>query len=421
MTATLRRYGEALFSQGAVSIFHFAMNLVLVRAFEPVEYGAFALAFVASMILAAVINALFTVPLSVLAPGSSPDDDSEIERNLSAPALALGLLFAMLGSGIGLLSPGGAGATTIAASFFVGSFTVRHHMRGAGYARFDTRSVLWSDVLYVVVSAIGLAFVTFLSSVPDTAGVMLGFLVVGNLAASALLARSIDVRLRSPSLLLERYRPYWDKSKWALVGAVATMVVTQGHSVIIGSIAGAAAFAPIAAGFVLFGPVRILFATVQNVLRPEMAKALATGDRSLANRMTFVASVAGLAMVCATSLVILLGWGPVATRLFDEQYGDEPMAWIVAGWGVVTAIAASRVGPNALLQAQVRFAELARAAVLAGGANIIFVTTTVLATSAPWTIPAVGAAELAMTVLTLKLLLSRGSTVPRRRVSNHGG
>src|SRR3712207_6914917 len=50
---------------------------------------------------------------------------------------------------------------------------------------------------------------------------------------------------------------------------------TAAYAPIVGFIAGPAAFAPLAAGYVLFGPIRSALAAWQNVMRPEFSARLA--------------------------------------------------------------------------------------------------------------------------------------------------
>lgn len=405
MTNAMARYAQAVFSQGFVSAAHFVLQLLLVRLLPAADYGLFALAFSVAMILAAVTNALFTVPLSVLRPGASAESQRTIERDLNTPAIASGLAFGLLmaiGGALFAGDPMGA----VAAAAFIATFVVRHHFRGAGFARFAVGAVLRGDFVYVLVAAGGVAMVLSADAdVPSVAGALWS-LAVANVVSIVVLSRQSEVSARSLAVLGSRYRPYWSTSKWVLVGAVSTMIVTQGHGVVITALDGAEAFAPIAAGFVLFGPVRVLFATVQNLLRPEMAKAIAEGDDRLAFRMASSASLVCSSIVVIIGIVLAGAWSFIGREILDEQYRAAPMAWIVLAWGIVSLIAAVQVGPNAVLQAELRFEALARVALVAGTVNLVLVTAAVLVGPTQWAIPAVGVAETLMTVWTVALMVN---------------
>ncbi|MHA1565916.1 MAG: hypothetical protein ACTSX7_11440, partial [Alphaproteobacteria bacterium] len=63
-----QKYFLSLTNQGLVSLFHFSINLVLVRLWEPIDYGVFALAMVVIWTLRSVQGATLNTPLGVHAP-----------------------------------------------------------------------------------------------------------------------------------------------------------------------------------------------------------------------------------------------------------------------------------------------------------------------------------------------------------------
>jgi len=124
---------------------------------------------------------------------------------------------------------------------------------------------------------------------------------------------------------LKDYRPIWFQSRWALVGAVTTVLVSQAHSLIVSGLEGPAAFAPLAAGFILFGPVRVVFMTIQNVIKPEMALSIAQGQPKAAAKQMIMVSVISMAAIATLSVVTLIGWPLLNELLYQDQYSDEPM------------------------------------------------------------------------------------------------
>lgn len=88
--------------------------------------------------------------------------------------------------------------------------------------------------------------------------------------------------------LLHHYRLFWQKIRWSLAGVVSTSLQEHAHSLIVTAFAGSAAFAPLAAGQIIFGPVRVALQAVQMVLRPEQAVMIAARDKAAVRRNLFM-------------------------------------------------------------------------------------------------------------------------------------
>ena len=408
LLSMIGRYFRAAVSQGAVSAFHFALNIALVRLIEPSEYGLFALVFAGALIIASASNALFTVPLSVLRPGVDEHEKLALDRDLNTPTIVFGVVVAVATVIVALAFSGTGGlAVAVAAAAFVSTFTTRMHARGAGYARFAAAEVLRADLVYVVVGAVGVAAAFGPVDTERSAWVVLTILSIANvLSCSAMIPVESIGRIFDRSLP-RRYGQYWVHARWALLGALATMLASQGHGLIIGAVLDPAAFAPVAAGFVLFGPVRILFSTIQNVLRPEMARSLSEGNVRSANRQAILATGSTVLVVVLVGGVIALAWEEIFARLYADRYEDEPMSRIVTFWAIVTLIGATRTGTNALLQALKRFAPLSLVGVAGALVSMSLVLAIALVGEVSATILGVAAGELTMTIFTLWLASGR--------------
>lgn len=188
------------------------------------------------------------------------------------------------------------------------------------------------------------------------------------------------------------------------------MLASQGHGLIIGALLDPEAFAPIAAGFVLFGPVRILSSTIQNVLRPEMSRSLSVGDARSVHRQAVAATASTILVVLALIGVIAVFWEVIFANLYAEQYLDEPMSRIVAFWAITTVMSATHSGSNALLQALRRFAPLALVGALGAVVSMTLVAVAAVFFTAPLTVLGVAAGESTMALGTLWLVVySRGN------------
>lgn len=400
------RYFSAFVSQGIVSVFHFALNLVLVRQLEPAEYGVFALAFAVGFIVSSMSNALFTVPLSVFRPAVPPEERRKLDSAIEGPVIAFAGVVVIVGA-LGSLLSGSRGASlqVIASALFIATYVARVHARGAGYARFDVAEVLRADLIYVATSGTAIA-IAFLAGSADRAALVLTVLSFGNVFSTAFISRRRPSTLSRPLTMISEYAPYWRYSKWALLGAVSTMVVAQGHSVMISLLRDPQTFAPIAAGFALFGPVRVLFTTVQNVLRPEMARTLAETNWRLALRQAVVSTAVAVMAVLGLCILLVAAWGVIFEQLYEGTYNRSSMVEIVTWWAVASVFFATGTGSSALLQALREFRALAFIGLAAGLANLIMVTIALTVFSARSTIVAVALAEAIMSA-GMWLLLSR--------------
>jgi len=266
------RYTLAVGAQAVVSGFHFALNLILLRMVVPYDYGVFAFAFVLAMFASAINNALIATPLTVYTPVISDESERQESERLFA-TLNLLLFLVLLGSGLLLLT----GFSTrddaaIGVAVFVACYAARHFSRSTGYARLRPLIPAGGDLTYVI-SGTALLCLLIVNSETLHIGNVLLALACANVLAILIERLSLHGFKRSwkPTLKLAGYAQIWEQARWALAGSMTTLFVAQAHSLIITGTKGPDAFAPLAAGFVLFGPVRIALLTWQNMVKPELA------------------------------------------------------------------------------------------------------------------------------------------------------
>jgi len=357
------RYLSAVLSQGLVSGFHFVLNLMLVRMLDIGDFGVYALTFVIAIMTSSIGNALFSTPLCVFAPGAkSAQERTNIESMLTTlmsmlllSSLIFGVLFCVAAA-----NKGADFTVLIAALGFVIAYLARQYSRSFGYSRFDVIAVLYGDLVYVCVGVGILSSLIFIDR-PLTSVDVFTALTIANAVAVlvevARLPKPID--LQTVRQALSNYLPIWSSAKWALIGAISTVVVSQAHSLVVTTLKSPAAYAPLAAGFVLFGPVRVIFNTIQNVIKPEMALAIAESRANDAKRQMIIASALSTLAVAGLVALAMIIWHMLNTWLYQEQYAQAPMQQIVLMWGAITLISALQNGPFAALQSLKAFQELA--------------------------------------------------------------
>lgn len=395
--ALTSRYLLSVGAQAFVSGFHFALNLVLLQLVTPHDYGVFAFAFVLAISASAINNALVATPLTVYTPIIADPEARRASEGMFATA-NLALLAVVLGAGLGwALADGSLDAVGVGVALFVASYTARQYSRNVSYARLRPLVVAASDIAY---AGAGFALVAALylwrGSLP-LAEVLFAVALANGFAMlveRVLLDRSDPSARRRTFGSLAGYGRIWRESAaWALVGALTTMFLGQAHSFVVTATHGPEAFAPLAAGFVLFGPVRVALLTWQNMVKPELAVDLAAGRVGAVRRRIGTTVGRMLAAVAALGALLLFAWPLVHEALYARRYADEPMGLIVALWCLVTLAAASYNAPSAALQALTEFRTLAVASIWGALASGVLVTLALLLATPTTTLLGILAAE----------------------------
>lgn len=412
--SSIPRYLSAVLSQGLVSGFHFVLNLMLVRLLAVSDFGIFALTFVLAIMASSISNALVSTPLCVFAPAAkSTQERTSVESMLTTlmtlllgAALAGGFLFCMA-----IASGSVDFRVLVAALGFVVAYLARQYSRSFGYSRFDVIAVLYGDMTYVTVG-VGILSALLLLDVPITSVEVFTALTIANSVAVLLEVARLPAPISLQPLreALVAYRPVWAQAKWALIGAVTTVIVSQAHSLVVSTLKSPAAYAPLAAGFVLFGPVRVVFNTIQNVMKPEMSLAIASDRPADAQRQMIYASSMSVAAVAGLVLATMLLWPWLDKWLYSEQYSDAPMKEIVLMWGAITLISAIQNGPFAALQSLRAFRELAMSTIFGSALSLSLVAILLYLAPIQWSIGGILLAEAFVAVWVVVLSMQRFRT-----------
>jgi len=391
------RYLSAVLSQGLVSGFHFVLNLLLVRLLVVTDFGIYALTFVLAIMASSISNALVSTPLCVFAPAAKSDDERQSIESMLTTLMTLLLGVALVG-GIMLcmaIASGGVDfRVLIAALGFIVAYLARQYSRSFGYSRFDVIAVLYGDLTYVTAGVLILSGM-FMLNIPITSVEVFTALTIANAVAVLLEVGRLPapIVLQSLKQALTQYIPVWKQAKWALIGAITTVIVSQAHSLVVSVLKSPAAYAPLAAGFVLFGPVRVIFNTIQNVMKPEMSLAIADDRPADAKRQMILASSMSVVAVAALVALTMALWPLIDQWLYSEQYADAPMREIVLMWGAITVISAVQNGPFAALQSLRAFRELAITTIYGSALSLALVAILLYLLPIQWSIGGIFLAE----------------------------
>jgi len=308
---------------------------------------------------------------------------------------------------LGLSMQGWNNGTTLSAIGFVLAYVARQYSRAYGYARFDVMAVLVGDMTYVLIAA-GILLGIFFAGLPLSASDVFIALTAANVIAVLIETARLpaeNLTLMRPDRALRSYFPIWGQARWALVGAVTTILVQQAHTAVVVTLKNPESYAPLAAGFVLFGPVRVLFQTIQNVVKPEMALAISEHRTEDAKRQMLIVSALSVGGVLLVALAMQLAWPWLNQWLYQQEYKDEPMRLIVTLWAAITLIGALQNGPYTALQSLKLFQPLAIVTVYGALLGLALVTACVVWLEISWSLLGVFAAESFVAVWVVSLVL----------------
>jgi len=404
-----QRYLLSLGAQALVSGFHFGLNYLLLQRMSLFDYGVFAFAFFTlAQFASAVNNALISTPLTVYTP-TLTDEKERADKEAMFSLLNIMLFLFLIALGIGYLWYSGlASNLVLSVTLFVAVYAARQYSRSLGYARLRPLVTATGDACYVFS---GLFFTALLVWQFEDLKVEWALLALSAANVTAMVVermrlnrqwwRSYDFKQ------LLQYKEIWSQSRWALIGAMTTLFLAQAHSLIITWTKGPTAFAPLAAGFVLFGPVRVALITWQNMVKPELAVALSHNrNDAVAAQIKRTLTMMGIAVILL-GIGLMVMWPFVNEVMYAEKYSDQPMQLIVLMWAAITFFAAIYNAPAAALQALKDFRVLAMSSVYGAFISAVVVSVLLYFTAPEYTLLGIMAAEAFMAVYLLSIVFSR--------------
>ncbi|WP_043352162.1 membrane protein [Methylobacterium sp. B1] len=356
------RFAVILSGELIQSLFHFLLNILLVRELGAHDYGLFAIVFAVGAVGITYIRALVAVPATI-----------HVARSLGRPA-ALGydvmfgsgavLVSGVMATGVGLVLIPVIGLGALAAGAFVGLYAFRSYLRIVLLARGRPRIAGLSDLVYAVCG--GLLVARWLNGEGTAlldrafAAIALAHAIAIAVAYGALRERirfSLHARARA------RYRAIWRTLAWSLAGVTSLTVQGQGLTLLLALLAGPAAYAPIAATIVLYAPLRIPASALLNMILPEISRLLAAGQVDAARRLVIRNGIL-LGSACLAYGALMAAALPlIEDILFKGRFTDQPMGWIGLGvWAVVTVSLLYAI-PRAYLEASAAFRTITAGAV----------------------------------------------------------
>jgi O-antigen/teichoic acid export membrane protein len=392
-----RNFAVSLGGEGVQSGFHFILNLVLIRLLSAYEFGVFAIAFVIGGIAIAYGNAIVSVPAAVHMPRLKSAGAVDYQDVMfGSIALLVSVAFAAAATAVLLLTIRDV-EESLAAGALVGVWTLRNHIRTVMLARHMAAAATVSDISYTV-SGIGfIALSIWLHPNGAQATSALWGLAAANLLGIVIALRAFGRRIRISlrRSIWRRYRAIWADVAWSLFGTTTWNVQSQALTFLVAAIAGPAAYAPIAAGMLLFTPLRPAMNAFVNVFRTDVVRGLAQGRfRELNVALHAVCGVIVLACM-AVGAGIWLIWPYLTAYVFAGKFSGASMPLIVTLSGLVAVAYLTYNVPLALIQAAGHFKPVALATTLGGIVSLCAASVLLHVTTVAWSLAGVVAGEIA--------------------------
>jgi hypothetical protein len=311
MLSILRTFGSRfalmITGEASQSAFHFGLNIVLLHRLSAHNYGVFAIAMVIGGLSLTYIRALTGMPASIWVGQSRNRRAADgYDVMFGSAALAISTIIAVVVAAIFQLWIGSA---AISAGLFVGFWSLRSHLRIAMFARGRQRAVALGDLSFAISGAVLISVLLLWNAsdlLPNAFLALALTNVLAIIATAAAAGASLRVSFRRGTR--RRYIKQWRQLGWSTISVSMANLQGQGMALLVAAIAGPAEYAPIAAALLLFVPLRLIGATLVNMMQPVLAAHLADGISGNVWRqaMAWTALSAGGGLVYGAAITIAL-------------------------------------------------------------------------------------------------------------------
>lgn len=412
--AALQRYALAVFAPSSVSAAHLLVQLMLLAALTPAEFGSFAFLMIVVQFGFGLSNALVSTPYTVEV-SSHPDPRTGMRAMFFAANVLFAVAFAL---GVYLLGSIVAdGRWTLAFSVFALLAMVRWFGRAHNYAMLRPAASGMSDIVYAVALVAGVAGLAWSGALTlETAA--FAFVVASLLGGLCLGGDFLRRQVGLQGLgWLPSYPQIWrSQSRWTLLGVVTTESTSNIHSYLVALLAGPAAFAPMGAAALFVRPVLLSVSSLSQLEIPVLGRAItgADFDKAAATGRRFLNAL--LAIWVATAALAYAVITCIPSVIIKPDYSSSDVEVAVLLFLVISLFQVWQ-GPNsALLQAARLFRDLSKVSVVSCAFSIAGVLIALA-----WLPPVCSLLGIAVGQLVMAVLLARLSRLVVARGLKHGG
>ena len=267
--ATLRRLFMMIGGEAIQSAFHFALNILLLHRLAAGEYGVFALAMVMGGVALSYVRSLAAVPASIWIGRTRGQVRSYVyDVTFTSAAFILSALISLIATAL-MAIWGASDLWALCAFVFFWSF--RSYLRICRFAQRQQVLVAISDMVFTLSSIVATIYAIWQAT--DLLRMIFVLLALTNALGVAVMVFGArrPIRFTAKASVRKRWRKFWKVIRWSAISATTTTLQGQAVAFLVATLAGPAAYAPIAAVLVLFAPLRILSAALANMVQPEIS------------------------------------------------------------------------------------------------------------------------------------------------------
>ena len=322
----LRKGGLAVTDQAMISGSNFAISILLARWLAAEQYGAYALAFAAFILVSQLHQALLLEPMSVY--GSSVYRGKlrhYLGTLLWMHSGAIAVISALLGAGaLGVLFThhslhlaGALFGVSIAAPCILLFWLVRRSF----YLELQPASAVQAAVLYCALIVVLLFFGNLLKLLsPFTAFLILGIASLG--ASVACLKKLKPIAHLDRDVLSETSRQHWTYGRWALASAVAMWIPSNMYYILLGSTTGIASAGELRALMNLTQPIGQAATALSLLFVPYASRMRAERGPQALRKISFgITALFGLGAILYWAVVVAFR-GPVVHLFYGGRYAE---------------------------------------------------------------------------------------------------
>lgn len=379
--ALARRIAAAGASTLLQNGFMFALGLVLVRGLRPEQFGVYTMLVTVLSIAGVLLSALVAQQMGYALPRASHAAVQRSAGRMFGSVAALCILVTVPATLLVLayhrIDPLLLGLGTL----YVASNMYRTYARFYFFSLRRPQRAMRQDLLFVGVSAVGVAVVAIGPGLRDRLALVLGVMAAANLLCSVVLSdapRPAGSR-RLLGRQLRAYRRHTRRAFWSLTTVLLSTLSIMSPNLAVMATGSLVSLAVITAPGSALAPIRIVTVTLQTSLRAEFSALLHAGSVRPALLLYAAATIAGGAVGLGVAPIAWFAWDPLYHLLFSHGYDYAEIRRATLISIAIVGINTMRFPGSVLLNASNVFAY--SAAVLAVVAPVAVVLAFVLARS----------------------------------------
>jgi len=303
--------GTAVADQALLSIFNFAIGVILVRLASKQQVSDYAQLSSLVLLSCAILGATINSPLTTLLPKLSISRQDGFARDalslhfigMMIVAVALVCVFTAFPEALAISTVGLMVVCVLV--FAIAVAATREFIRNLLFAQLQSLAVFRLDVVYCLSSSVLLATL-LLARTPTAVSVCFMTAIGGAIAVVPWWSKARMRPQFGRNALLASSTEIWPLAKWSLP-ATALSWVNVGFPLLSSHVIGAEGTAELVAARLFVAPIGPLYVAWNNIFRPRFA-AMIGANRTREVRLQSIVSMASISCILAVYLIVVMAF-----------------------------------------------------------------------------------------------------------------